>query len=80
MIKQNEFRAVTRTEKSENAPAPAHRRTRSIVQPRLASNFAETSAGSKKLLRPVPVRKPTKQEFVRVTPDPAFRENVATIE
>ena len=46
---------------------------------RLDSNFAAT-AGVKKLLRTVPVRKPNKQEFVRVHPDPAFRENFAMIE
>jgi hypothetical protein len=46
---------------------------------RLASNFAETS-GVKKLLRTVPVRKPHKQEFIRVHPDPNYRENFAMIE
>jgi hypothetical protein len=46
---------------------------------RLAQNFNET-AGAKKLLRTVPVRKPNKQEFIRVHPDPAFRENFAMIE
>jgi hypothetical protein len=46
---------------------------------RLASNFAETS-GVKKLLRMVPVRKPNRQEFVRVHSDPSYRENFAMIE
>jgi hypothetical protein len=46
---------------------------------RLAQNYNET-AGVKKLLRTVPVRKPSRQEFVRVNPDPAFRDNFAMIE
>jgi len=46
---------------------------------RLQQNFAET-AGVKKLLRTVPVRKPNKQDFIRVHPDPAFRENFPMIE
>lgn len=36
--------------------------------------------GVKKLLTTVPVRKPGKQDFVRVNPDPAFRLNAAIIE
>ena len=46
---------------------------------RLASNFSETS-GVKKLLRTIPVRKPGKQDFVRVHPDASYRENFAMIE
>jgi hypothetical protein len=46
---------------------------------RLSQAFLET-AGAKKLLRTVPVRKPNKQDFVRVHPDPAFREPFAVIE
>src|SRR6516162_5223943 len=46
---------------------------------RLAQNFNET-AGVKKLLRTVPIRKPSKQDFIRVHADPAFRENFAIIE
>jgi hypothetical protein len=46
---------------------------------RLSQNYNET-AGVKKLLRTVPVRKPNKQDFVRVHPDPGFRENFAMVE
>jgi hypothetical protein len=46
---------------------------------RLAQNYNET-AGVRKLLRTVPVRKPHKQEYIRVHPDPAFRDNFAMIE
>jgi hypothetical protein len=46
---------------------------------RLGQNYNET-AGVKKMLNTVPVRKPHKQEFVRVHPDPTFRENFAMIE
>jgi hypothetical protein len=46
---------------------------------RLDQNFVEL-AGVKKLLTTVPVRKPHKQEFVRVHPDAAFRMDCAIIE
>jgi len=45
----------------------------------LPQNFAEI-AGVKKLLRTVPVRKPNKQDFIRVHPDPAFRGDFPMIE
>lgn len=46
---------------------------------RLSQSFVETS-GVKKLLTTVPVRKPSPQDFVRVHPDPAYRENFPIIE
>lgn len=46
---------------------------------RLNSNFAET-VGVKKLLKVVPVKKPGRQEFIRVHPDPAFRDNFSMVE
>jgi len=46
---------------------------------RLSQSFVET-AGVKKLLTTVPVRKPSRQDFVRVHPDPAYRENFPIIE
>jgi hypothetical protein len=45
---------------------------------RLSQSFADT-VGVKKLLTTVPVRKPNKQEFVRVHHDPAFRLTPAAI-
>jgi hypothetical protein len=45
---------------------------------RLDQSFADT-VGVKKLLTTVPVRKPHKQEFVHVNPDPAFRLTPAAI-
>src|SRR5258707_14041155 len=39
---------------------------------RLDQSYADT-VGVKKLLTTVPVRKPNRQDFVRVHPDPAFR-------
>lgn len=39
---------------------------------RLDQSFADT-VGVKKLVTTVPVRKPNKQDFVRVHPDPSFR-------
>jgi hypothetical protein len=46
---------------------------------RLSQNFIET-AGVKKLLMTVPVRKPNPQDFSRVHPDPAYRSEFAVIE
>ena len=45
---------------------------------RLDQNFAET-VGVKKLLNTVPVRKPNRQDFVRVHPDEAYRLMPAAI-
>lgn len=46
---------------------------------RLDQNFIET-AGVKRLLTTVPVRKPSPQDFVRVHPSPDYRANVALLE
>jgi hypothetical protein len=46
---------------------------------RLDQNFVET-AGVKKLLTTVPVRKPNPQDFVRVHPAPEYRSALALIE
>jgi hypothetical protein len=46
---------------------------------RLSQSFVET-AGVKKLLTTVPVRKPSPQDFVRVHPDSAYRDNFPIIE
>jgi hypothetical protein len=45
---------------------------------RLNQSYADT-VGVKKLLTTVPVRKPNRQEFVRVHPDPAYRLTPAAI-
>jgi hypothetical protein len=45
---------------------------------RLDQSYADT-VGVKKLLNTVPVRKPNRQDFVRVHPDPAFRLTHAAI-
>jgi hypothetical protein len=46
---------------------------------RLSQAFTE-SVGTKKLLTTVPVRKPGKQEFVRVRPEPEYRGAFAILE
>lgn len=46
---------------------------------RLSQNFVD-SVGVKKLVTTVPVRKPNKQDFVRVHSDPAFRLETAVLE
>jgi hypothetical protein len=45
---------------------------------RLDQSFGDT-VGVKKLLTTVPVRKPNRQEFVQVNPDPAYRLTPAAI-
>ena len=46
---------------------------------RLNPSFLET-AGVKKLTTTVPVRKPGKQDFIRVRPEPEYRDNFALID
>ena len=46
---------------------------------RLTQDFAAT-CGVKKLLTTIPVRRPNPQDFVRVHPDPAYREMFPAIE
>jgi hypothetical protein len=46
---------------------------------RLNPSFTET-AGVKKLRTTVPARKPNPQDFVRVHPDPAYRDNFVMID
>jgi hypothetical protein len=46
---------------------------------RLSQNFVDT-AGVKKLLTTVPVRKPNQQDFVRVHPSPDYRMNAPVLE
>ena len=50
-----------------------------IASLRLDQNFVE-SVGVKKLLTTGPVRRPGPQDFVRVHPSPAYRENFAMVE
>jgi N6-adenosine-specific RNA methylase IME4 len=46
---------------------------------RLSQDFVET-AGVRKLLTTIPVRKPGQQDFIRVRSDPAYREAFAVID
>jgi hypothetical protein len=50
-----------------------------IASLRLNPSFLET-AGVKKLVTTVPARRPSPQDFVRVHPDAAYRENFAVID
>jgi hypothetical protein len=59
------------------APAPSDPEVDYFANPealRLSQSFIET-AGVKKLLTTVPVRKPNPQDFNRVNPDPQYRLN-----
>src|SRR5256885_12660402 len=65
------------TDTTENSPAPNPFDPAAL---RLSQSFADT-VGVKKLLTTVPVRKPNRQDFVRVHPDAAYRATpVAIIE
>ena len=46
---------------------------------RLDQSYAEDTVGVKKLLTTIPVRKPNRQEFVRVHPDPTYRLSPAAV-
>ena len=46
---------------------------------RLSQNYG-ASAGVKKLTTTIPVRKPGKQDYVRVHPDPAYHIETAVLE
>jgi hypothetical protein len=59
--------------------APASNDPFNLDNLRLDQSFVE-AAGVKKLLRTVPVRKPNKQEYLRVHPSPMYRGNFAVIE
>ncbi len=72
----------TSTSATEPDSDSATAKTVSMFDPaalRLSQNFSD-SAGVKKLLTTIPVRKPNKQDFVRVHPDPAFRLETAVLE
>ena len=62
-----------------NAPKDANESFPDLSKLRLTQEFLET-AGAKKILTTVPVRKPRLQDFVQVHPDPKFREAFAVIE
>ena len=66
--------AEPNTEPQTSAPDPFN-----PTNLRLSQSFVDT-VGVKKLLTTVPVRKPSPQDFVRVRPEPAYRENFPMIE
>lgn len=63
-----------------NTPVDPHGSTDPFdpINLRLDQSFVEV-AGVKKLLNTVPIRKPLKQDFVRVHPDPNYRTTAALI-
>ena len=61
------------------APAPTAPDPFNIASLRLNPSFIET-AGVKKLITTVPVRKPSPQDFVRVHPAAEYRENFAMVD
>jgi hypothetical protein len=70
------FKTEQKVEATTPPPAPD---PFDVSKLRLDQSFVE-SAGVKKLLTTVPVRKPHKQEFIRVRSDPAYRDAFAVIE
>jgi hypothetical protein len=73
-----------KVETTMNLNGPGNSNDKSVVDPfdpaalRLDQSYVET-AGVKKLLTTVPVRKPNRHEFVRVNPDPVYRLSPAAI-
>jgi hypothetical protein len=67
------------TDRIETASAPGGDLFSDLSKLRLSQDFIET-AGVKKLLMTVPVRKPNPQDFSRVHPDPAYRMEFAVID
>jgi hypothetical protein len=63
----------------ETAATPVADDPFDLTKLRLSQDFVET-AGVKKLLTTVPVRKPHPQEFIRVHPEPKYRAALAVIE
>jgi len=61
-----------------NSEAPLGNNNFDLTRLRLGQDFAE-KVGVKKMLLTVPVRKPDRQSFVRVHPDPAWRLDTATL-
>jgi hypothetical protein len=57
----------------------SHSGTFDLASIRLSQDFA-TTIGVKKLITTVPVRKPNRQEFVRVHPDPKYHLDTAVVE
>jgi hypothetical protein len=66
-------------ENSESTPADSEQDRFDPSRLRLGQNFSE-SVGVKKALMTIPVRKPAKQEFVRVHPGIDFRLETAVLE
>jgi hypothetical protein len=62
-----------------NAPLSPEPDPFDLASLRLNTSFLETS-GVKKLLTTVPARRPGPQDFVRVRPEPEYRENFAMID
>jgi hypothetical protein len=67
------------TDQIEAAAPPNEDPFSDLSKLRLSQDFVET-AGVKKLLMTVPVRRPNPQDFSRVHPDPTYRMEFAVIE
>ena len=76
MVKiENPQPPVEITPKAEAAPPDPF----DLENLRVGQDFADT-VGVKRLLTTIPVHKPNKQDFVRVHPEPGYRETLALIE
>jgi hypothetical protein len=74
-----ELKVITAESSCEAASTPDRSEEFDLESLRLSQSFAET-AGVKKLLRTVPVRKPNAQDFVRVHPSADYRADFAMVE
>jgi hypothetical protein len=71
--------AIEKVKPVELTPPPVADPHADLTKYRLDQSFLETR-GLKKVLTTVPVRKPRKQDFIRVHPDENFRKPFALIE
>ena len=76
--KEKEMKKVN-CDTSTESPSSPEAKGNDFSKFRLSQDFA-SQIGVKKVLTNVPVRKPSKQEFVRVHPDEAWRMETALIE
>jgi hypothetical protein len=79
MMKFHSERGIAMNPPKENPPPESVDPFADLSKLRLSQAFTE-SVGTKKLLTTVPVRKPGKQEFVRVHPEAEYRGAFAILE
>ena len=76
---KNPEEKITPTEDYQSSSRSGHPNPFDLASMRLSQDFA-SAIGVKKKITTVPVRKPNRQEFVRVHPDSTYRLDTAVVE